>query len=123
MNLLKETKEALKESGHKPTDIIFIGSEETGHQCTWDEFVKLANVNYDSGFGAAHVASDIKIIFRDGQTMYRGEYDGSEWWEFSRPFKMPSSKKPIKRLVGDYWPTIKNLQDDKDTHHNPKAKL
>jgi len=37
-NLLEETKEAIKGSGHKVKDILFIGSEETGHNCTWKEF-------------------------------------------------------------------------------------
>lgn len=121
-NLLKDTKSAIKDSGHKPTDIIFIGSEDTGHQCTWDEFERIANVEYDAGFGAAEVASDLLIVFKDGQTMYRGEYDGSEWWEYSKPFKMPTTQLPIKRLVGDYWPSLEALQDDSNTHNNPPTK-
>lgn len=117
--LLEETKEAIKHSGHKIADIVFIGNEE-GYSCTWKEFSKLADVKYNSGFGAAKVATDLKVVFIDGSTMYRGEYDGSEWWEYSTPFDIPKNTKPIKRLVGDYWPSLKNLQDDTDDHHNPK---
>lgn len=121
-NLLKETIEAIKYSGHKPLDIIFIGSEEDGYSCSWQSFRRLANFEYDSGFGAAQVASDLIIVFSDGPKMWRGEYDGSEQWEYSTPFVMPDKKLPIKRVIGDYWPSLKSLQDDSDTHHNPGIK-
>jgi len=120
-NLLAETILAIKDSGHKVSDIIFIGNEE-GYCCEWSEYKKLANISYDSGFGSASVATDLKIVFKDGATMYRGEYDGSEWWEYSRPFNIPEKSKPIKRLVGDYWPSLENLQDDDDDHHNPELR-
>lgn len=101
MNLLKETKEAIRDSGHKPSNIVFIGSRDGEYRCSWDEFKLLADVEYDAGFGAQEVATDLIIVFGDGQTMWRGEYDGSEWWDFSRPFKMPESSKPIMRLTAD----------------------
>lgn len=119
MTLLTETKQAIKNSGHTPKDILFIGSEQTGHSCSWAEFQELAKVEYDGGFGAAAVGTDLIVAFTDGAKMWRGEYDGSEWWEYSTPFKMPAKLKPIKRLVGYYWPSLEDLQNDKDTHHNP----
>ena len=99
MNLLQETIQAIAASGHTPDDIIFIGSEKSGHQCTWAEFHALADVEYEDGFGAAEVAQDLIIVFRDGHKMWRGEYDGSEWWEHSTPFKMPENALPIRRLI------------------------
>lgn len=99
MNLLKETKEAIAASGHAEADIVFIGSEESGHECTWGEFCLLADVEYNAGYGAAEVAKDLCIAFSDGQKMWRGEYDGSEWWEHSTPFKRPEKKLPITRLT------------------------
>ena len=102
MNLLKETTEDIEKSGHKIEDVVFIGSEETGHECTWDQFVLMANREYDSGFGAAQVAQDLVIVFSDGATMTRGEYDGSEWWQYSTPFKRPEEAHPIVTLfAGD----------------------
>ena len=98
-NLLQETKEDIETSGHKVSDIIFIGSERTGHQCTWEEFKTLADVEYDSGFGAQEVAQDLIIVFSDGGKMWRHEYDGSERWEYSTPFKTPLNRLPIRRLV------------------------
>jgi hypothetical protein len=98
-NLLTETLEAIRASGHTSEDIVFIGSEDTGHQCTWDEFRLLANVEYDAGFGASEVATDLIVVFSDGSKMWRGEYDGSEWWEHSTPFKRPEKSLPITRLI------------------------
>lgn len=98
MNLLTETKEAIARSGHNIDDIVFIGSLESGHSCTWDEFSGLADREYDDGYGAAKVATDLVILFKDGQKMWRGEYDGSEWWEFSTPSKIPEKRRAIERL-------------------------
>ena len=98
-NLLQETKEAIESSGHKESDIVFIGSEKTGHECTWEEFCKLADIEYDSSYGAAEVAQDLVVVFSDGQKLWRGEYDGSEWWEHSTPFVRPTTALPIKSLV------------------------
>jgi len=98
MNLLKETIEDIKQSGHKPDDIVFIGSERSGYSCTWDEFTKLADRDYDSGFGAQKVARDLIIVFSDGTKMWRHEYDGSENWDYSSPFKMPRETKPVTNL-------------------------
>ena len=98
MNLLKETTIDITDSGHTPDDIVFIGSRESGHQCTWAEFQKLADRDYDSGFGAQEVATDIEIVFSDGSTMWRHEYDGSECWHYSKPFVAPETKLPIRSL-------------------------
>ena len=97
-NFLAETIDAVAKSGHKPDDIIFIGSKETGHQCTWEEFCKLADIEYDSGFGAQEIASDLIVVFADGSSMWRWEYAGSEWWVFAVPFVAPEQRKSIKAL-------------------------
>lgn len=101
MNLLDETIEGIAASRHSPEDIIFIGSCLSGHQCTWEEFCALANREYYNGYGAAEVAIDLRIVFRDGQQMWRGEYDGSEWWEFSMPFVRPQETKAIRSVFTD----------------------
>lgn len=99
MNLLKETIEYIEESGHTPEQIIFIGSEQSGYRCTWEEFKALADIEYDNGFGAPEVAADLIIVFSDGAMMRRDEYDGAENWDYSTPFTMPEIFKPINRLV------------------------
>lgn len=99
-NLLHETKKAIATSGHTETDIVFIGSEETGHQCTWPEFCVLADVEYNAGYGTAEVAQDLIIVFSDGAQMWRDEDAGREWWAFATPFKHPPESKPIRSLFG-----------------------
>lgn len=107
INLLKETKKAIRHSGHKISDIVHIGNDEYG--CTWEKFSDIADQEYICGYGAQKVAKDLTIVFKDGSTMWRGEHDGSEWWEYSKPFKVPVTYKSIKELVGDMWNSIEDL--------------
>ena len=113
-NLLQETIQCIEDSGHEIQDIVFIGSVVSGHSCTWDDFLLLADVEYDSGFGAQEVAHDLTIVFRDGSTMWRNEYDGSEWWEYSKPVKIPTKQKQILRLTCGAWSSLAEWH--KDTH-------
>lgn len=99
MNLLKETEEYLEECGKKPEDIIFIGSEQSGHTCSWEEFKVLADVHYDNGYGSQEVCNDLIIVFKDGSRLYRSEYDGSEWWSYMGVFKKPRQKLPLRQLL------------------------
>ncbi len=99
MNLLRETKAAIKKSGHAIGDIVFIGSRKSGHCCTWKEYCRLADIEYDNGLGEQQVASDLIVCFRDGGAMWRAERDGAEEWAFAKPFSMPKRRKAIFRLV------------------------
>lgn len=119
-NLLEETKYDIKQSGHEIKDVVYIGAQD-GHSCTWPEFEKLADAEYNSGFGSPEVATDLLIVFSDGQYLKRAEYDGSEWWEYNPPIVIPTERKPVKRLIGRCWPSMSDLQDDSDDHHNPGA--
>ncbi|MET3997523.1 hypothetical protein BjapCC829_28645 [Bradyrhizobium barranii] len=114
MNLLTETVAAIQESGHSTDDIVFIGSEETGHSCTWEQFQILADKEYDAGFGSQKVAEDLIIVFSDGAKMWRGEYDGSEGWDFSAPFKAPAAIQPIRNLftLGVGWDSLADMNPD-----------
>ena len=110
-NLLEETTKCIEDSGHSVLDIVFIGSEKSGHCCSWEQFEELADVTYDQDFGASEVATDLIIVFSDGAKMWRDEYDGSEWWGYSKPFKKPAISKPITRLVDGQvlWGTLEQL--------------
>lgn len=110
MNLLKETLEDIKESGHVINDIIYIGAEESGFCCEWAEYEIIANIEYDPGFGAQWIASDLIIAFSDGSKMWRHEYDGSECWVYSKPFKMPADKKKITTVCdGGIWQDLESM--------------
>lgn len=112
-NFLEETLLAIKDSGHTVEDINFIGSVDGEYSVGWEKFRELANVDYSSGYGAAYVATDLIVQFTDGSYMTRGEYDGSEWWEYLRILPMYSGGKELTRLVGnpkkELWPTIHRL--------------
>lgn len=119
MNLLKETKECIKKSGHTPDDIVFIGSKDGKYSMTWNEFNEVANVEYDDGYGGQEVASDLIVMFSDGIYMTRGEYDGSEWWDYIKPLPFYGVGKPIKSLVtrpenryGALWSTVEKHQTE-----------
>lgn len=105
MNLLNSTKEAIIASGHMPSQIIFIGSESTGHRCTWDEFTQLANRNIPDRHGGPFVAVDLVIVFEDGKTLWRHDEEGKDEWIFEKPFNMPKQTHAISTLftkIGTY---------------------
>ena len=110
-NLLKETIDNMALNGKTVEDIIYIGSSETNHACTWAEFSVLANVEYHDGFGAQEVARDLIIAFSDGTRMQRGEYDGSEWWDYVPLFKAPAETQPIRKIVGGMWATLDAINE------------
>ena len=47
----------------------------------YEKFIKSLDFDYDSGYGSQELFG--KILFEDSYAD-RGEYDGSEWWEFHR---------------------------------------
>lgn len=108
-NLLKETKGILKEYGKTLNDIEWIGSED-GY-ITLETFKVLADVSYDSGYGAAEVAQDLIIVGKDFY-MTRGEYDGSEWWNYHSMdlFKKPDNELKVISLTGGMWNSLKEIQ-------------
>jgi hypothetical protein len=116
INFLAETNEAITESGHTPADVVFIGSLESGHRCTWAEFETLADFDYDNGFGSSKIATDLTVVFSDGQTMWRGEYDGSEWWVSPRPPVVPETVLPIRSFGGQgvMWSTLAEIDEELD---------
>lgn len=115
MNLLAETIRDIQNSKHTPDDVIYIGSRD-GYACTWEQFVVLADVEYNAGFGGQEVASDLEIRFRDGSWLERYEYDGAEDWVYRAPFELPTATKPITRLTrGDSggWRTLADLNEER----------
>ena len=116
MNLLKETKEALRNKGYSwPDDILSIQGSDRA--ISVDLFKKLANVSYDNGYGGQEVASDLVILMKDGTWFERAEYDGSEWWRYqSAPKVNPVNDEGITMLVakrsGMGWCTLEELNEE-----------
>ena len=98
MNLKDETLVKFNLYDLSPQDIIFIGSLESGYSCSWDEFLELANIEYDEDYGSAEIMSDLVIIFRDDSKLIRESYDGSEWWAYHAIPVLPINTKPLTTL-------------------------
>lgn len=77
----EETVAKLKENGKTFDDVEWIGRDD--FEITKENFKNISHFCYDSGYGGQEVANDLKLVGKDF-IMIRGEYDGSEWWEFIR---------------------------------------
>lgn len=86
MNLLCETREILRKHGHDFSDILWVGTST--YIILTEDFIDLANVDYDNGFGCTNVNENL-VVVGDGWWLERAEYDGSEWWEYKTPPKKP----------------------------------
>jgi hypothetical protein len=120
INLLQETIKAIQSSGHTEHDIVFIGSMDSGHQCTWAQFATMADVEYDEDFGRQNVARDLVIVFADSGRLARHDYDGEEEWKHIKPFRMPEETHPVRTLVRNdleknsgYAKTLAELNGDR----------
>lgn len=112
-NVKKDLLEAIKITGHKETDIrcavisihfdfskendlkYFLERSETDDRkylvlkegYTTEQlrsFIEETDVSYDTGCGLQELYG--YIMFNDESWLERGEYDGSEWWEFKKFF-------------------------------------
>lgn len=109
MNLLAETEFNLEVHNKTLNDVEWIGCPT--FEVNKEQFIELANVEYDDGFGAPEVATDLLVV-GSGWWLERHEYDGSEWWEFKEEPKRPAETRKIKALIGGMWSELEELQSD-----------
>ena len=95
-NLKKEVLCMLEQNGKTVDDIVWIGCEK--FRMDIKTFWNLADTEYDDGYGAPKVATDLLIVGKDFW-LERAEYDGSEWFEFRTMPKMPGRIEPITALT------------------------
>lgn len=114
-NLLQETIEILKINGKEPKDVEWVGNDI--YTISWKEFEKIADIEYDSGYGAQEIASDLLVVGK-GFWLERSEYDGSEGWDFksfpqknklSKPFHYVKVDENRGTSIG--WETIMRLEN------------
>lgn len=114
INFLAETINAIVEAHQYTQTVLSVRSRDGEYATSWEEFAKIADTNYDNGFGSAQIPSDLIVEFMDGTYLYRDEYDGSEAWEYTTPLTtIKPNAKPITKVVGRYWPDVQGL-------HNPE---
>lgn len=53
----------------------------------WDKFLNSLDFNYNCGYGGQELYGT--VWFENGTWLSRGEYDGSEWWEFNETPDIP----------------------------------
>jgi len=106
MNLLKETLAALKENGKTENDVLWAGSRDMS--TSWENFKKIADVEYDNGFGGQEVATDLMVVGNDWW-LSRGEYEGSEWWNFNTLPIKPELEKNNLVVSGGSWDSLGEL--------------
>lgn len=108
MNLLKETVEILTDNKKQPKDVLWCGSDEFGW-FSWEDFVKVADIEYDHGYGGQEIARDLLIVGNDWY-LERHEYDGSEWWEYKTIPIKPTKHTVLKTVCnGESWATLKEM--------------
>ena len=83
INLLSETKRKILNSKHQISDVAWVGSYDGEYAISWNKFEDIANIEYDNGYGAVKIATDLVVVFKDKSYLIRREYDGSEWWEYN----------------------------------------
>lgn len=81
MNLLQETLDALKENGKTPADVRWVGRASISAKCTWEDFAKQANLEYNNRYGWMKIPADL-VAVGDNWWLEREEDDVAEWWEF-----------------------------------------
>lgn len=65
----------------EPSSIDGIRILEAGHTVEdYGDFLNKLEFEYDNGFGGQRLFGS--ILFKNGTWCTRGEYDGSEWWEY-----------------------------------------
>lgn len=109
INLLKETEETLKKNGKSLSDIEWVGCPM--FQIDIGQFLNLADVDYDAGFGAPEVATDLLVVGKDFW-LERHEYDGCEWWKFKTCPAKPNDVRNVHTLVGGAWDSLSQLNEE-----------
>ena len=98
MNARQELQYEFDRIGKKPICAIIedgwggdgnvIATLKKGHtDQEFEEFMKELDFDYDAGYGAQFI--DGTVWFGDGTWLSRGEYDGSEWWQYLGTPKIP----------------------------------
>lgn len=87
-NFLKETIECLTENNKTESDVLYC--VYNGKWFDFEVFKEHANFDYDAGYGGAE--APCVIVVGDNWWLERGEYDGSEWWEFKTIKAKPEQK-------------------------------
>lgn len=116
-NLLKETKLLLKNHGKTMADIVAVGGND--FQMPVEDFIRLADKEYDDSYGVTKVAGDLILLGNDFW-LERHEYDGSEWWEYKTLpvwIKDLPVNNNVESLYG-WWDTLSEIEEREKQKHD-----
>ena len=109
INAKEELLEMLSNNNKKIEDIKVLSIV---HKWYWDygeddddkNYLQIENINidvldfeYGNGYGGQRLFGI--ILFNDNTWLERGEYDGSEWWEYKSPPTLETIKNNHERLI------------------------
>ena len=114
-NLLQETLITLQQKNKTPADVLWVGSAFGTICISWKGFSKIADVDYDSGFGGQEIRSDLVVVGKNWW-LERHEYDGSEWWEYK---ELPVQVINPKRLYTVWEPFLDEHGHEMEQNSDP----
>ena len=95
-NFLKETMKKLDD--HKKDfykDVLWIGTNCGSCSVAKEDFLVMADFDYDSGYGCEEILRSLVVVGEDWW-LAREEYDGSEWWSYNeKPVLRPTPTKLV----------------------------
>lgn len=117
-NLYDETVAILESNDKTIDDIEYIGTSETKIN-THKALELMKKTNYDGGFGGQEIAENLMII-GNGFVMTRGEYDGSEWWDYMQTDpSLPKAETEVKSFKADIgWKSLEEINGLEDTKND-----
>lgn len=102
INFLKETMEDLDRCKKDfYADVLWIGTRDGSTKISHNDFLVMANFEYDNGFGGAEINTNLVLVGKDWW-LERGEYDGSEWWTFKQIPELSSEPSKLESLSERY---------------------
>jgi hypothetical protein len=117
-NLYDETVTILEIHNKTIADIEYIGTLETKIN-THKALELMKKTNYDDGFGGQEIADNL-MIRGNGFVMTRGEYDGSEWWDYMQTDpSLPQVERDVKSFKADIgWKSLEEINVLEDTKND-----
>lgn len=87
----------VEDGGYKKAKVPFLSISRSVHKNEFESiFETKGHQLYNNGYGSQLLYGTIWM--KDGTWFDRGEYDGSEWWEYRRRPEIPENLKEISNV-------------------------
>lgn len=96
-NFLQETLEILTANGKTPADVSWVGEEDDRYCISWEQFMAIADFDYNNVEGGSDIATDIVVVGHDWW-LERHDAEGAEWWEYKTLPRPKQEAKPFANL-------------------------